>query len=133
MTEKNQVWKCNVCGNIVEILHEGADALKCCGEPMVLMKENFANTALKDRLVDSKLQKIGEKHIPIIDVNKVSVGKVLHPMDKDHYIEWIELTLDTGRIIKKFLKPGDSPILEFCCGVVSARCYCNLHGLWESS
>ncbi len=119
MTEVGQIWKCNVCGNIVEILHKGADALVCCGKPMVFMNENSVDAAV-------------EKHKPVIEGQKVSVGSVLHPMEAEHYIEWIELTMDNGRVIKKFLKPGDSPELEFCCGVVSARSYCNLHGLWTS-
>lgn len=119
MTKLNQVWKCEVCGNIVEVLHEGSDSLVCCEKDMILMKENSVDAAV-------------EKHVPVIDGKKVSVGSVLHPMDEDHYIEWIELTMNNGRVIKKFLKPGDSPELEFCCGVVSVRCYCNLHGLWSN-
>ena len=139
MTEINQIWKCNVCGNIIEVLHEGADSLVCCGKPMVLMEANSIDAAVAPKgvptaqVASDKSDEVGKKHVPVIDGKKVSVGSVLHPMDEDHYIEWIELTMDTGRVIKKFLKPGDKPELEFCCGVVSARAYCNLHGLWSQT
>ena len=119
MTERGQIWKCDICGNVVEILHEGANALVCCGKSMILMKENSVDASV-------------EKHVPILEGKVVKVGSVLHPMSEEHYIEWIELTMENGRVIKKFLKPGDDPVLEFCCGVVSVRCYCNLHGLWKS-
>ena len=119
MTAKMQVWKCNVCGNVVEVLHEGADALVCCGQPMVLMKENSTDGA-------------GEKHVPVIEGRKVKVGSVPHPMEEAHYIEWIEATSATGEVAKIFFGPGDSPEAEFDFEVVSAREYCNLHGLWKS-
>ena len=119
MTKRNQIWKCEVCGNIVEVLHSGAGELVCCGKAMGLMKENSVDAAV-------------EKHVPVIEEKKVSVGSVTHPMSEEHYIEWIELTMENGRVIKKFLKPGDEPVLEFCCGIVSVRAYCNLHGLWRS-
>lgn len=119
MTAKKQIWKCNVCGNIVEVLHEGADALVCCGQPMVLQKENTVDAAL-------------EKHVPVIQGNKVFIGSVPHPMEQSHYIEWIEATGQKGETAKVFLKPGDKPEAEFCFEVVSAREYCNLHGLWKS-
>ena len=118
MTKRNQIWKCDVCGNIVEVLHEGADTLVCCEKPMNLMKENAVDAAV-------------EKHKPVIEGGKISVGSVLHPMEAEHYIEWIEATLENGRIVTTFLKPGDSPVVEFKCNVSSARAYCNLHGLWK--
>ena len=118
MTSRGQVWKCNVCGNVIEVLHEGADALVCCGEPMVLQKENVVDAV--------------EKHVPVIFGNKVVVGSVEHPMEDSHYIEWIESFDDKGFGMKVFLKPGDKPIAEFGFSVVSARAYCNLHGLWKS-
>lgn len=120
MTSKKQIWKCNVCGNIIEILHEGADALVCCKQPMVLQEEHTQDPEK------------GEKHIPIIEGKKVKVGSVPHPMDDDHYIEWIEATGDAGETCKIFLKPGDAPKAEFAFEVKSAREYCNLHGLWKS-
>jgi superoxide reductase len=120
MTEMNQVWKCEVCGNIVEVLHEGAGSLVCCGADMKLMKGNTVDAAL-------------EKHVPVVDGKKVSVGDVLHPMDEDHYIEWIEAFGKNGEVAKVFLAPGDMPEAEFCFDIDGARAYCNLHGLWKSA
>jgi superoxide reductase len=119
MTSKNQIWKCNVCGNIIEILHEGADSLVCCKQPMVLQKENTVDAAI-------------EKHVPVIEGKIVKVGSVPHPMGEDHYIEWIEAVPKEGRALKVFLKPGDKPEIELCFEPISARAYCNLHGLWKS-
>tara|TARA_B100001971_G_C18108446_1_gene492822 strand:- start:341 stop:709 length:369 start_codon:yes stop_codon:yes gene_type:complete len=121
MTTKNQIWKCNVCRNIIEILHKGADSLVCCNKPMVLQEE-YTQDPEK-----------GEKHIPIIEGNKVRVGSVPHPMEEKHYIEWIEATSESGLApCKKFLNPGDKPEVEFAFPVKQARAYCNLHGLWKS-
>jgi superoxide reductase len=125
MTVKREIYKCSVCGNIVEVLHAGAGQLVCCGQPMQLMKENADDSAVK------------EKHIPIISGvtgKKVKIGAKKHPMEEKHYIEWIELFTD-GKIRRKFLKPGDKPEAEFCvCEVkeLSAQIYCNVHGLWKS-
>lgn len=121
MVELKEVYKCEICGNIVEVIHLGGGTLVCCGEEMKLMKENADDTASK------------EKHVPIIKDKKVLVGSVAHPMEEKHYIEWIEATSESGEISKVFLKPGDSPEAEFCFKVVSARAYCNLHGLWKSA
>lgn len=118
MTQKNQIWKCNICGNIIEVLHEGADSLVCCGQPMQLQSENTTDAAK-------------EKHVPVIEGNKVRVGSVPHPMQPEHYIEWIEATSSSGETARIFLKPGDAPQAEFCFQPVSAREYCNLHGLWK--
>lgn len=120
MTSKKQIWKCNICGNIVEILHEGADSLVCCGQPMVLQEEK------------TKEQEGNEKHIPIIEGKRVKVGSVLHPMIEEHYIEWIEATSENNETCKIFLKPRNKPEAEFCFNVKQARAYCNLHGLWKS-
>jgi len=119
MTKKNQIWKCEVCGNIMEVLHKGADALVCCGKSMILMEENSVDAA-------------EEKHVPVIEGKIVKVGSVSHPMDEDHYIEWIEGLGEDGRAVKRFLKPGDEPVVEFCFEAVKARAYCNLHGLWTN-
>jgi len=119
MTKQKQIWKCNVCGNIIEILHEGADALVCCGQPM--------------NLIEEKAEEEGtEKHKPVIEGKKVNVGSVLHPMEEAHYIEWIEATPEDGKVLKVFLKPGDKPEVEFCFTPISVRAYCNVHGLWKS-
>jgi len=119
------VYKCNVCGNIVEVLHEGRGELFCCGRPMQLLEE---------KLVD-----VGkEKHVPVIEVAdgtvKVKVGAVPHPMEADHYIEWIELLTERD-VYRSYLKPGEAPEAVFNVKVdkVTARAYCNKHGLWKSS
>lgn len=119
------IYKCNECGNIVEVLHAGSGDLVCCGENMELLVENTVDAAK-------------EKHVPVIektnDGYKVSVGSVPHPMVEEHYIEWISLCAD-GKIFRTFLKPGDAPEAVFCIDAadVSAHSYCNLHGLWKSA
>ena len=124
MTNRLEVYKCEVCGNIVEVLHDGKGELVCCGEPMKLYKENTVDAAK-------------EKHVPVIEKTaegfKVKVGSVTHPMEEKHYIEWIELIAD-GVAYRKFLKPGDAPEAEFCINAkqITAREYCNLHGLWKA-
>lgn len=125
MTELNQIYKCAKCGNIVEVLHTGAGELVCCGQPMELQKENTVDAAQ-------------EKHVPVIEKTengyKVKVGFVPHPMTDEHHIEWIELIVPDGRNCRKFLEPGDVPEAEFPTQAenVSARAFCNLHGLWKS-
>lgn len=124
MTKRYQIYKCDVCGNIVEIYHQGADALVCCGQPMKLLDENTTDAAT-------------EKHVPVIEKidggYKVTVGSVEHPMEEAHYIEWIELIAD-DRSYTKFLKPGEKPVAEFKieASSVTAREHCNLHGLWKA-
>ena len=124
MTELSQIYKCNKCGNIVEIMHIGGGQLVCCGEPMEL-------------LVGKTEDQGKEKHVPVIKKTekgyKVKIGSVPHPMEETHYIEWIEIIAD-GRICRKLLKPGDAPEAEFetSAANVTAREYCNLHGLWKS-
>ena len=120
MTSGGQIWKCNVCGNVIEVLHEGADSLVCCGVPMNLISEKGSS----DEGV--------EKHVPVISGRIVKVGSVLHPMEEKHFIEWVEAFDDKGFGMRVFLKVGDSPEAEFCFDVVSSRAYCNLHGLWKS-
>ena len=124
MVKLKEVYKCNVCGNIVEVLHAGTGELVCCGQPMELLNE--------------KLQDAGnEKHVPVIEKTatgvKVKVGSIPHPMEEKHYIEWIELHANEA-VYRKFLKPLDKPEAEFCVTEkkLSARDYCNIHGLWKS-
>ena len=125
MTQLKQIYKCNVCGNIVEVLHEGAGELVCCGQPMVLQNEKTEEEGLE------------EKHVPVIEKIdsgvKISVGSVPHPMEEAHYIEWIELITEDGSI-RKLLKPTDAPEATFDVSGenLSVRIYCNLHGLWRS-
>jgi superoxide reductase len=124
MAEQLQVYKCGVCGNIVEVLHGGAGELVCCGKPMALMTENTVDAAK-------------EKHVPVIEKvdggYKVKVGSVAHPMEEKHYIEWVELIAD-GKAYRQFLKPGQTPeaIFAIDAAAVTAREYCNLHGLWKA-
>ncbi|MCW4049813.1 MAG: desulfoferrodoxin [Candidatus Bathyarchaeota archaeon] len=125
MTERNQVWKCEICGNIVEVLHEGVGQLVCCGQPMNLM--------------EAKKTEAGgyEKHLPVIEVkdNKVhvKVGSVEHPMMDAHWIEWIAVDTEDG-VLRKYLNPGEKPVAVFKTGkkVLRAREYCNLHGHWAT-
>ncbi len=123
MTEKLQIYKCNVCGNIVEVLHAGKGELVCCGQPMELQAE--------------KTEEEGdEKHVPVIEKTEtgvtVKVGSVPHPMEEAHYIEWVQVIAD-GKAYRKFLKPGELPEAEFEIKAenVTAREYCNVHGLWK--
>ncbi len=124
MTQRGQVYKCEVCGNIVEVVHASGGTLVCCGQPMKLLVENTVDAAK-------------EKHVPVIektaDGYKVSVGAVAHPMEDKHYIEFIELVAD-GMVYRAYLKPGDRPEAFFAvkAAKVEAREYCNLHGLWKA-
>ena len=125
MTARKQVYRCNVCGNIVEVLHAGKGELVCCGQPMELLQEKTADVGQ-------------EKHVPVVEATdrgiKVKVGDVPHPMEEKHYIEWVEVVTDSG-IHRQFLKPGEKPETEFDIKPqkVAAREYCSIHGLWKSS
>lgn len=119
MTKLNEIYKCEICGNITEVLHEGEGELVCCGQPMKLLEE--------------KTEDVGkEKHVPIIQDKIVKVGAVEHPMEEKHYIEWIEAIGEVERS-RIFLKPGMKPEAEFCFIVKKARIYCNVHRLWKST
>ncbi len=123
MTKRLEVYKCEICGNIVEVLHEGAGELVCCGEPMKLLEEKSEEEGLQ------------EKHVPVIEKKdgsvKVKIGSIPHPMEEKHFIEWVQVITKDGAM-RKFLKPGINPEAEFDCidGIVSVREYCNIHGLW---
>jgi len=122
--ERLQVFRCPICGNIVEVLTAGGGELVCCGQPMELLTENTVDASK-------------EKHVPVIEKTadgfKVKVGAVAHPMEDKHHIVWIELIAD-GKAYREFLKPGGAPEALFCvkAGKVTAREYCNLHGLWKA-
>jgi superoxide reductase len=124
MTARLEIYKCEKCGNIVEVLHEGVGELVCCGEPMKKMVENTVDAAR-------------EKHVPVIEKiaggYKVKVGSVAHPMVPEHHIEWVQLIAGENAY-RKFLKPGDAPEAEFMieASQVTAREFCNLHLLWKS-
>jgi len=123
MTERLQVYKCEACGNIVEVLHAGKGELVCCNQPMKLLEENTVDAAR-------------EKHVPIVEKTadgfKVKVGSVAHPMDEKHYIEWIELIVG-DKAYRQFLNPGDTPeaVFNVQAEQTTAREFCNLHGLWK--
>ena len=123
MAERLEIYKCEVCGNIVEVMHGGAGELVCCGQPMTLFKENTTDEAK-------------EKHVPVVeksgDTVTVKVGSVAHPMEEKHYIEWVEIIAD-GEVYRQFLSPGEAPEASFKidAGKVTAREYCTLHGLWK--
>ena len=125
------IYKCGVCGNIVEVLHEGVGTLVCCGKDMIFMKENTVKQEGKGHR--EGVLPLGAKHVPIIiNDRKVKVGSVPHPMEKEHYIEWIEGMDGLGHSAKYFLEPGDKPEVTFGFDVEHARAYCNVHGLWIS-
>ncbi len=125
MAERLEVYKCEICGNIVEVLHGGKGTLVCCGENMVLQVENTVDAAV-------------EKHVPVVEVLEdgvlVKVGDVPHPMQDDHYIEWVQIIIG-DRYSRIFLKPGLEPEARFTPPKegITAREYCNIHGLWKSS
>jgi len=124
MAEKLEVYKCEICGNIIEVLHGGKGELACCGQPMIQMVENTVDAAK-------------EKHVPVIEKVaggvKVKVGDVAHPMEDKHWIEWIEIIAD-GKAYRQFLNPGETPeaIFNVEAKQVTAREYCNIHGLWKA-
>jgi superoxide reductase len=123
MAKRLEIYKCSLCGNIVEVLHGGDGELVCCGQPMKLLVESTADAAK-------------EKHVPVIEKidggYRVKVGSVPHPMAEEHYIEWIELLAD-GAAYRRFLNPGAKPeaVFHIEAKKVSAREFCNVHGLWK--
>lgn len=124
MTERLQIYKCEICGNIVEMLQGGKGELICCGQPMKLFKENTTDASV-------------EKHVPVVsregsNIN-VKVGSVAHPMEESHYIQWIEV-VSGDKAYRRFLKPGEAPEADFCIEGkdMTVREYCNIHGLWKS-
>jgi len=124
LAKRLEVYKCEVCGNIVEMFHAGGGTLVCCGEEMKLQEEKTADSTT-------------EKHVPVIEKidggYKVTVGTTLHPMKEEHYIQWIEL-IAGDKVYTEYLSPGMNPEATFMVeeDVVSAREYCNLHGHWKS-
>lgn len=124
MAEVKEIYKCEICGNIVEVLHGGAGQLVCCGQPMKKMEEKSSDQG-------------AEKHVPVVEKTElgitVKVGSVAHPMEAEHHIEWIELVAN-GQVFRKTLNPGDAPQAAFnvVAESVQVRSYCNLHGLWKA-
>lgn len=123
MAERLEIYKCEACGNIVEVIHGGGGELVCCGDPMQLLVANTVDAAK-------------EKHVPVIEKVeggvKVKVGDVAHPMEDKHYIEWIEI-IAGDKADRQFLNPGEAPEAFFKTEAenVTAREFCNLHGLWK--
>lgn len=125
MTKKFEIYKCKICGNMVEMIHAGDGQLVCCGQPMQCITENTVDASK-------------EKHVPVVEKTargvKVTVGSVPHPMEEKHYIEWIELLVN-HKALRQFLKPGQPPAADFegvNAETISVREYCNLHGLWKN-
>lgn len=124
MIAKNQIYRCNVCGNIVTVLYAGGGQLVCCGQPMELLQEKTQDEG-------------AEKHVPVVEKTangiKVKIGSIPHPMEENHYILWIEVIAD-GETLRHFLKPGDRPEAEFCLKAekITVKDYCNVHGLWQA-
>jgi superoxide reductase len=127
MAKKFEVYKCNLCGNIVEVLYGRSGTLTCCGSAMIQLDENTVDAAK-------------EKHVPVIKRLdggvKVCVGQVNHPMQEEHFIEWIEIIAEGEKVSKQFLKPNQTPEASFSISDTSSpitvRAYCNLHGLWKA-
>jgi len=124
MTEKGDIYKCEICGNMVEVLHEGGGQLVCCGKPMKLLEEKTSEEG-------------SEKHVPVIKKTAegilVKIGEVPHPMEEKHFIEFVELITE-DKSFKKFLNPGQKPEVEFKIShqkPLTIRIYCNLHGVWK--
>lgn len=123
MAKKNEIYKCEKSGLMVEVLQDAEGTPMCCGEPMKLLRENTTDGAK-------------EKHVPVVEKIEggyhVTVGSVEHPMTDAHYIQWIELVTPTG-VLRHNLTPQDKPVAEFKTDAteVEAREYCNLHGLWK--
>ncbi len=129
MTKINQIYKCNICGNITEVTNEGAGELVCCGQPMELLQAKSADEGK-------------EKHVPVVEKTsdgiRVSVGSISHPMENAHYIAWVRV-IANGTVYRKTFKPGDEPVAEFNVsgdnldiGKLVVQAYCNIHGLWSN-
>jgi len=127
MTTKLEIYKCELCGNVVEVLDPAGGELVCCGQAMTLCGAKTEDTGM-------------EKHRPIVettgDAVRVKVGSVPHPMEDDHYIQWIEAVCCDGEFRQVYeLKPGSPAAAKFflCgCGHLVVRAFCNVHGLWEA-
>lgn len=125
MANRMDVYRCELCGHIIEVVNNGQGTLVCCGQNMTFLAENTQDAAV-------------EKHVPVIDVTddgvKVSVGSVAHPMAEDHYIQWIEVIVG-GKTCRKWLNPGDAPeaLFKVTGSPIAAREYCNLHGHWKAT
>lgn len=124
MAAKLDIYKCNICGNIVEVVHGGDGELVCCGQPMLKL------------LAKTSEQEGKEKHVPVVerdgDSIRVKVGSVPHPMEEKHHIEWVELVAD-GKTYREFFEPGKpaEAVFNVQAERIAVREYCNVHGLWK--
>jgi superoxide reductase len=124
MPGRNALYRCSICGNVVELLAVGRGTLTCCGQPMA-------------HLVENTVEASREKHVPVITPvaggYRVAVGSVPHPMVDAHHIPFIDL-LTKDAVLRRFLMPGEAPEVTFCTDAtqVTARAWCNLHGLWTA-
>jgi len=128
MTEHLELYKCDVCGNVIEVLVPGIGELVCCGEPMEQME------------VKTKDSEFGEKHVPVIThldsgETEIRVGSVLHPMEEKHYIQFIQtISADKKFTQTKFLSPGEEPVMKTKTEeITKARELCNIHGVWSTA
>ncbi|SDP62952.1 desulfoferrodoxin [Desulforhopalus singaporensis] len=123
MAQKLAIYKCDICGNVIEVLSAGGAEMMCCGQNMTMQVENTTDAAV-------------EKHVPVVEKveggYQVTVGSVAHPMTEAHWIEWIDLIVGDA-IYRQFLSPSDKPEAFFPIEAegVTVRAYCNLHGLWK--
>ena len=126
MTQLRELYQCEVCGNVVEVVNENAGKLKCCEQFM--------------KKLEAKAEDAGqEKHVPVVEESdngiKVKVGSVEHPMEDKHYIKFIEVLTD-NEVCRRELKPGETPEALFDClkkeNIVEVREFCTIHGLWKS-
>lgn len=125
VSEKNQIFRCNICGNITEVLNVGGAEMICCGQPMELLIAKTTDQGM-------------EKHVPVVEKVEggvlVKIGSVPHPMEKEHYIQWIEVIAKDEKSCRKHLNPGDAPEAFFAIDeneIIEAREYCNVHSLWK--
>jgi len=124
--KKKQIFRCPICGNIVEVVNVGGGTLVCCGQPMELLKEKSSDEGM-------------EKHVPVVSIDGdkvlVKIGSVPHPMTEEHFIQWVECIVNGDSYFKK-LHPNDVPEVEFeiegDLSNITVRLYCNIHGLWKA-
>lgn len=120
---KSKFYICRHCGNLIGMINDAGVPMMCCGQKMEALIPNTTDAA-------------GEKHIPVVTVDgskiTINIGEVNHPMQDEHFIEWIYVQTENGGR-RKALKPGDAPIVTVCIDddkAVAVYAYCNLHGLW---
>jgi len=130
MAEKLDMYKCDDCGMIIQVIIEGDGKLVCCDEEMELLVPH----GLSDEMLN-------EKHIPVFvksdteEGGEIRIGSMPHPMIPEHYIMFAEaIAPDKSHFKLKYLNPGDEPkmLLKHSLDKISAKIYCNLHGLWEA-